>query len=302
MKRTGFGVTFTSTSGYSDYLAAALISLREKNADVPILVVTGPEMAPDLEALCADLGAKLEATAEPAGTQAVSRASLEPRWREWVDSRFLKIGAIASPRFDPFLFVDSDVLIREDIDNLRVQLEPVLEDAFDLLMLLRRPDRWTLWGDRFNYFVDRQIDRGSAIDLVNRSLGVSLPESCLDSMECWNSGVIFGKAEALELLGARWLSLYRNMVEVDSCQHLIPRDQLALWVAIWQLRDEVKVGELPKRWNFMAGHFLGIEPGAKAFPETSEQISVLHLAQNKSDPWATERVREELDRFDWNRG
>jgi hypothetical protein len=162
---------------------------------------------------------------------------------------------------------------------------------------LRRPTAPTLWGDRHLYFKDPSIDRAAAVQLINDVFGTTLTEASLDELICWNSGIIYGRTEPLRVVGRRWLELYRRAFDPRWNDVLIARDQLPFWLTLWELKDRIRVGELPHRWNFMAGQLLGLPKGLTELPadERLDHAAVVHLAGWKTEKWAVDRVEALLD-------
>lgn len=286
-----FGIGLATTSSFVPFVVAAVASLRRHNVDVPVTVYVDQ---PDPELLRVAPILDMTVDAGPASTQeAYDRDGSE---REWTASRLVKIQSLLRMEHEPYLYLDADTIVVGDIAEIQDELADRLGAETDLFMLLRRPTAPTLWGHRHLYFLDLDLDRETAARLISEAFGLVVPASFLDEETCWNSGVIYGSARAMRVVATRWLELYRRMLRAPAGRRLIPRDQLSLWIALWELRGTIRVDELPPRWNFMAGHLLGVDPGsADIDPGAIGDARVLHLAQNKFDPWALRRVREALE-------
>jgi hypothetical protein len=294
MSRQGrFGVGQICTAGFLPYLAASVASLREHNSTVPV-TVSVDEVFPGLNRISESLAVDVRRVdVDTTGLYAASPAELES-----TRSRIVKIRSLIDTEYDVHYYVDSDTVALGDIADIMRELGDRVGTEADLFMLLNRPVAPTFWGDRHLYLIDPDVTRAQAAEVVGTAYGLSLPERFIDELVCWNSGVILGTAPALRMLGERWLTLYRRMLAAPNRAHIIPRDQLGFWLALWELRDRLRVAELPRRWNFMAGHLLGIEPGTEEVDETGWQDArVLHLAQNKDDPWARRLVADALGRI-----
>jgi hypothetical protein len=288
--RSRFHVTLTTTSGFLRYVAASVASLREHNPSVAVTVFAD-EGGEELDELSRVLNFQVQHVAVDPDVVALAR---EPE-QESVRSRLVKIHSMATATVDAHLYLDSDTILRGDIGGMYDELGVRLGRDADLFMLLRRPVPPTLWAHRHLYFTEPDIGRSDALALLNSTFDIDLPERVLDDMVCWNSGVILGSAAAMRRLGTRWLELYRVMLRAARGGRLIMRDQLSMWLAIWEFGEQLRIAEMPPRWNFMAGHLLDIPEGTRHVDEARlAAATVLHLAQNKSDPWAKERVDDVL--------
>lgn len=286
----GLHVTLTTTAGFVPHVAAAVASLREHNSAVPVSVFVD-EPTEQLSELAEVLSFRIQVVpVNPRETAGINPADVE-----MVRSRLVKIHSMATATAPAHLYLDSDTLLRGDIGGISDDVGVRLDGDADVFMLLRRPVPPPLWKSRHQYFTDPDIDRAGAVALMNDTFGMTLPPSIIDDLVCWNSGVIFGSAAGMRRMGERWLELYRKTLRTVATGQLIPRDQLSMWLALWEMRQELRVAELPVTWNFMAGHLLDLPVG-------TEEVSagrltpavVLHFAQNKSDPWARRLVDEVL--------
>ncbi|TDC01025.1 hypothetical protein E1091_03675 [Micromonospora fluostatini] len=283
-----FRVTLTATAGFLPYVAAAIASLREHNRSVPVTVFAD-EPSPVLTRLADLLDVDVEVV--PVGPDDLAGA--RPADAESIRSRIVKITSMARARTAQHLYLDSDTIVRADIGLMATELGP----GVDLYSLLNRPVAPTLWGDRRLYFTDPDIDRAGVLELVHRTFGVRLPAAALDEMHCWNSGILLGSAPALRRIADRWLRHYRAMLPMAAAGVMIPRDQLGFWLTMWELRHDLRVEEMPVRWNFMAGHLVPVPVGTGHLDERAyRDAAILHLAQNKSDPWARHLVSGALER------
>lgn len=286
-----FGIGLASTPSFIPFALAAVASLRRHNVDVPVTVYVDRPTG-DLHRLAPVLNVAVDHV----DTSADGFWSHSPADREWRSSRLVKIQSFLRAERDPYLYLDADTILLGDIGEIEADLADRLGSTADLFMLLNRPVAPTLWEHRHLYFRDPDIDRETAARLVNETYDLRLPVCFLDEATCWNSGVVYGTASVLRPLATRWLALYRRMLAASTRSRLIPRDQLSLWIAVWELRSTLRVVELPRRWNFMAGHLLGLPPGtADVDPAGLDGVRVLHLAQNKFDPWAMRHVAGALD-------
>jgi hypothetical protein len=291
MSVPGFGVTMSCTASYALLMTAALASIRRHNDRVPVRVLTDIEGADLLRPVADDLHVQL-VRAEPASTGVFPDSGANG---EWIQSRLMKIKAVTESPFGPLLFLDSDVLLGDDVARIVDELGSSLATGADLLML-PAPAGLSLWEGRRFYFLDGSIERKEAIELINAIFGVDVPIARLDKRACWNSGVIFATGDAIRRVGRRWSELYRRMLEAPRAIEVVPRDQLALWVALWELRDDIRVGDLPQRWNFIAGHYLDLAADAPEVADDQlDQANVIHLAWSKADPWALKRISAALD-------
>jgi lipopolysaccharide biosynthesis glycosyltransferase len=290
--RSGFHVTFATTSGFLPYVSASVASLREHNSAAAVTVyVDEPNETLDN---VADL---LAFEVQPVSIDPRDLVDVPASDVELTKSRLVKIHSMATAAADRHLYLDSDTLLCGDIGGICDEIGVRLGKEADIYMLLRRPVALTLWTHRQYYFTDHDIDRAGAVDIMNDTFDMSLPESIIDDLVCWNSGVILGTAEALRRMATRWHELYRKMLHAAADGQLIPRDQLSMWLALWELRESVRVEELPVKWNYLAGHLLELPIGTEHVPAKSlEPAMVLHFAQNKADPWARRRVDAVLAR------
>lgn len=285
-----FGVGFVATPDFVPFAAAAVSSLRRYNATVPVTVAVDQPSA-DLDRVASRLAMSVERI--PTSVDDLWAAS--PAERQSASSRIVKIEALVRTSNDPHLYLDSDIVLLGDVGEIEPELAPLLGSDADLFMLLNRPVAPTFWGDRHNYLRDPNVDRDAATRLINETYQLTLPSTAIDELVCWNSGVIYGSADALHILADRWLTLYRRMLVAPTRDQVIPRDQLSFWLTLWELRHTLRVKELPRRWNFMAGHFLGLDVGTPDVEANRlDGVRVLHLAQNKFDPWALREVESAL--------
>ncbi|HYN95510.1 MAG TPA: hypothetical protein VES42_16810, partial [Pilimelia sp.] len=210
---------------------------------------------------------------------------------ERIGSRLMKIEAIAEARFDPVLYLDCDTLVLDDIGKIVDELGPALADGADMFSLLRRPTAPTLWDHRSFYFPNDAITKDGAADLLHDIYGVAVTPAVIDELVCWNSGIIFGRSEAVRGVARRWLELYRRMLASPRRAEIVPRDQLGFWITLWELRSRVRVRELPARWNFMAGYLPGLDSATAELPDgLIGDAAILHFAGLKFEPWALRRV------------
>lgn len=289
---TGLHVTLTTTAGFVPNVAASVASLREYNTSIPVVVFVD-EATELLRELADLLNFRIQVVPiDPSALEGVKAADAE-----MVRSRLVKIFSMATATSDAHLYLDSDTLLRGDIAEMYTEIGVRLQRDAEFFMLLRRPTPLRLWEYRHQYFTDPNIDNAGAGALLNRTFGMTLPESIIEDLVCWNSGVILGSASAMRRMGTRWLELYRTMLRTVAAGELTPRDQLTMWMTLWELRQDVRVLEMPARWNFMAGHLLGLPEGTLDVPDSRlAPAMVLHFAQNKSDPWACRLVEEALTR------
>ncbi|MEU7575483.1 hypothetical protein [Micromonospora sp. NPDC049240] len=278
----------TVTADFAPYLTAAVASLRRHNSETPVRVLADPQAAELLREVAVPLAIEVVPTG-PAGRR---NGSPQHPQEQLIQSRLAKITGLVESPFDPTLYLDSDTILQDDIGKIVAELAPALDSGHDLMLLLRRPTAPTLWGDRLLYFKDPSIQRPDAVRLLNDVFGIELTVDSLDELVCWNSGIIYGRTRALRVVGRRWLDLYRRAFDPRWRDVLIARDQLPFWVTLWELRDRISVGELPHRWNFMAGQMLGLPKGLPELPadERLDRAAVLHLAGWKTERWAVERV------------
>lgn len=278
----------TVTADFTPYLIAAAASLRRHNTEVPVRVLADPQAADLLREAAGPLAIDVVPTGSAGGRSGVAE---DPR-EQLIQSRLAKITGLVESPFDPTLYLDADTILQDDIGKIVSELAPALDSGHDLMLLLRRPTAPTLWGDRLLYFKDPSIQRPAAVRLLNDVFGTALTDSSLDELVCWNSGIIYGRTEALRVVGRRWLELYRRAFDPRWRDVLIARDQLPFWLTLWELRDRIRVGELPHRWNFMAGQLLGLPKGLPELPadERLDRAAVVHLAGWKTEKWAVERV------------
>jgi hypothetical protein len=291
MSAPGFGVTMTCTAGYAPFLAAAIASLRRYNDRVPVRVLVDEGGAELLRKVADDLRMDLVCVrSENTGVYPNTGPN-----GEWIQSRLLKTTAIADAPFDLVLSLDSDILLCDDVAKIVDDLGDSLAAGADILMLPAPAGR-SLWEGRKFYFVDTSIERGDAIKLINDVFELDMPVEHLDEPACSNSGVIFGVTSALRPVAERWRANFRRLFTAPRAVELVPRDQMALWVTRWQLQQQVRIAELPERWNFMAGHYLDLAAGTPAVDDARlGRAKILHLAWNKFDPWALERISAVLE-------
>ncbi|MFV2103600.1 hypothetical protein [Micromonospora sp. LOL_024] len=287
-----FRVTLTTTTTFVPYVAASVATLREHNRTVPVAVFVD-EPSPLLDRLARKLDFDVHVvTVDPAEWSAVPA-----RQTESVRSRIVKISSMFDAPTAQHLYLDSDTLVRTDIALMSKELGDRLGTEDDLFSLLNRPVAPTLWGDRRLYFTDPDISRTAVVELVHETFGVALPDSALDDMKCWNSGILLGSAPAMHELATRWLRHYRAMLPMAATGRIIPRDQLGFWLALWEMRETLRVREMPVRWNFMVGHLVPVPVGTESVDESAyAEAAILHLAQNKDDPWALRLVSNALQR------
>lgn len=290
--RSSFHVTLTTTGNFLPYVAASVASLREHNSSTAVTVYV--DESNDVLDRLAEL---LNFTVAPVAIDPRHLVDVPASDAELTRSRLVKIYSMATATADAHLYLDSDTLLRGDIGGMYDEVGVRLGKDADIFMLLRRPVALKLWTHRHYYFTDPDIDRAGAVEIMNRTFDMSLSESIIDDLVCWNSGVILGTRDALRRMASRWLELYRKMLHAAADGQLIPRDQLSMWLALWELRESVRVAELPVKWNFLAGHLLDLPIGTEEVPESSlEPAVVLHFAQNKADPWARRKVDDVLAR------
>ncbi|PDP87635.1 hypothetical protein CQJ94_11360 [Glycomyces fuscus] len=288
MSKDGFRVAMSATHSHLHFLTASIASLRRHNRRTEVTAHVDRPPAPVVDALKG-----LDVSLVGSGTP---DASGPPEGRcEFTASRIAKLRAITTGEDTRRLYVDSDTVFLNDPAVLDKDLGHQVGRTADVFMLLRRPHAFTLWGDRSNYFRDPHITRTRALDLVNATFSLKGELKDLDELTGWNSGVVYGSGEALRAIGERWSRLYRETLTPSALEHIIPRDQLSLWLTLWEFGSDVRVGELPDAWNFMVGHFRGVTSGSEVMPEgATSGASIVHFAQNKNDPWALRMVASEL--------
>jgi hypothetical protein len=288
---SGFGVIMTCTAAYAPFLVASAATLRRHNTTTPVVVVSDPTGVERVAPVADRLGIEL-VRAEPRWMETVRSPDGEA---ERIRSRLMKIESLAAASFDPVLYLDCDTIVRDDIAKIVDELGPALANGADMFSLLHRPVAPTLWGDRRLYFPDAEISRVEVVRRIGDIYAVDLAAVGLDQIVCWNSGIIMGRRDAMRRIGGRWLELYRRMLASPHREQIIPRDQLGFWLSLWERRDQVRVAEMPVRWNFMAAQLLGLPPGADDLDEAAiDGAAILHLAGYKFDPWAVRRVQPVL--------
>jgi lipopolysaccharide biosynthesis glycosyltransferase len=189
------------------------------------------------------------------------------------------------------MFVDSDVLVLDDLKKITEELELKGSDKPIVYMLLRRPQLLSLNDIGWLYLRDAPgLSFQQMADLINETFSLDYSADQLQNVNCWNSGIVYGSPEGIKMLADQWSKYYTVMLTGKNKDSFIPNDQLCLWLAIDHLVDKVTVKELPLAWNFMPGHALE-KIMSKATPSLDEikaslrGVRILHFAQNKADSW-----------------
>ncbi|MFI7553255.1 hypothetical protein ACIBQ2_26340 [Micromonospora sediminimaris] len=288
-----FGVGLVSGPAIVPFAAAAVASLRQHNPHVPVTVYID-EASPGLQRLAPVLGLHLERVV----TDTENVWAPSPAERESVSAQLLKIKSFVRTSHDPYLYLDQDSLVLGDIGDVQPELDHQLGGQADVFMVPYRPEP-TVWASRHRYFDDPEIDKEVAIRLLNETYALSLPVSVMGELRRWDSDVVYGSGSALRLLGNRWLELHRRMLGALTRPSVFTQDELSLSIALWELRDLIRVGELPDRWNFKAGRVLGLGPDTpEVQPSAFAGARILRLAGSRLDAWAVRQVRAALHGLD----
>ncbi|MFG2049359.1 hypothetical protein ACGFIW_18250 [Micromonospora sp. NPDC048935] len=275
------------------YVAAAVASIRRHNAHVPVTVYID-EASPELHRLVPALAVDVERVIT--GTENMWAPS--PTERDSLSAQLLKIKSLLRTGHDSYLYLDPDSLVLGDVGDIQLDLRHLLGDHADVFLLPYRAEP-TVWGSRHRYFDDPEIDEETAHALLNETYALSLPVAVLGELRRWDSGVIYGSGAALRLLANRWMELHRRMLGALRRPSILAHDELSLSVALWELRDFIRVAELPERWNFRAGPLLGLGPDTPEIqPSALAGVRVLRLAGNRLDAWGLREVRAALHGLD----
>ncbi|WP_326551093.1 hypothetical protein [Micromonospora sp. NBC_01813] len=290
---TSFGVGLVSGPTIVAFAAAAVASLRQHNPHVPVTVYID-EASPGLQLLAPVLALHLERVVT--GTENVWAPS--PAERESISAQLLKIKSLVRTSHDRYLYLDKESLVLGDVGDVETELDQQLGGQADVFMVPHRPEP-TVWANRQRYFDDPEINKEIAIRLLNETYALSLPVSVMGELRGWDSDVVYGSGNALRLLGNRWLELHRRMLGALTRPSMFTKDELSLSIALWELRDLIRVGELPDRWNFKAGRVLGLGPDtSEVHPSALAGARILRLDGNRLDAWAVRQVRAALDGLD----
>jgi hypothetical protein len=283
---SSLGIVLASDETYAVYVQAAVASIRRHNVEVPIeIAVCGT--VPALEDVAGRLGCALRSVPFPVGLRRVIADHDVPA--TW--ARFAKFDCMLESTSDPCLYLDADVIALVDVAAILAEA-PL--DARAVYMLLRRPAQPTLYRWRHAYLADAQELAPEAVaTLLNEAFGLRLTVEEMLAIRCWNAGVICGSRAALERLVGLWRAMYLRMVTGPCRARFAPKDQLCLWLAAEQLKQEVEIRELPLAWNYMPGHTVPEEErqawdAVTALARMRGMARVLHFGHTKAEPWAIE--------------
>jgi len=283
-------LTMASDNKYVTYMHTAIKSIRKYNSDIPIDVYS----CDLINHLFGEKNVRLHEVPVPDNLAHV----LSTQEKEHAFSRVAKLEALGHKSSEKLMYIDSDIIVLGDIKEIETELKVTDSDKPVVYMLLRRPNTLSIAEIGWLYFKDiNKLSSQKMANLVNDTFSVEYSASQLQNIRCWNGGIIYGSAEAVNTLSILWKNYYFEMLTGKNRNQFIPNDQLCLWLAVDQLEDKLKVRELPLKWNFMPGHALEqitnkVNCKSDDIKEYLKGVRILHFAQNKNDKWAQILVDE----------
>lgn len=210
-------------------------------------------------------------------------------------TRIAKLASMVEVESNYVLYLDSDIIVLTDIANISRELEVNKSSVY---LLLRRPQMISLLDISWLYFKNSaRMSPKEIVNLVNDTFSTNYSSKSLINLNCWNGGIIYGHSKTVKKLAQQWRENYLKMLTGKNKDLFIPNDQLCLWIAADQLKNEINFKELPLSWNFMPGHAAENlvkkpNPSPEEIKTFLKGVNILHLAQNKTDMWAQILINE----------
>lgn len=279
------GITLASDERYVPYMTTALRSIRRHNSTIPLDVYSCGRIEPLLP--LQEVNARLHQVTVPQNLI----ASLDTEDLTHASTRVAKLESMTQIGTERLMYVDCDIVALHDLGEIAQELPADDSDRPVVYMLLRRPNLLSIEELKWLYFKDSsQLSLQQMTDLVNDTFSLNYSPQRLRDIKCWNGGMVYGSTQGVNMLGELWKDYYYQMLTHRNRGSFIPNDQLCLWLATEQLDDVLEIRELPLEWNFMPGHALEevrekADPNLDKIKEALNGVKILHLAQNKTNPW-----------------